>query len=90
LAQWPRPGRPLARPREATQARQTRVILAAAHLDHNPGNNRRRNLRSLCQRCHMIHDRPHHLAQRRITYLLRSALGDLFLGVYCRSTASAS
>jgi hypothetical protein len=28
----------------------------------------------------MIHDRPHHLAQRRITYLLRRALGDLFLG----------
>ena len=62
--------------------RQTRVILAAAHLDHDPGNNRLRNLKSLCQRCHMIHDRPHHLAQRRITYLLRRALGDLFLGPY--------
>jgi hypothetical protein len=58
------------------------VILAAAHLDHNPRNNRQRNLKSLCQRCHMIHDRPHHLAQRRITYLLRRALGDLFLGPY--------
>jgi hypothetical protein len=62
--------------------RHTRVILAAAHLDHDPRNNRLRNLRSLCQRCHMIHDRPHHLAQRRITYLLRRALGDLFLGPY--------
>lgn len=62
--------------------RQTRVILAAAHLDHDPSNNRLGNLRSLCQRCHMIHDRPHHLAQRRITYLLRRALGDLFLGPY--------
>jgi hypothetical protein len=30
----------------------------------------------------MIHDRPHHLAQRRIIYLLRRALGDLFLGPY--------
>jgi hypothetical protein len=30
----------------------------------------------------MIHDRQHHLAQRRITYLLRRALGDLFLGPY--------
>ena len=58
------------------------MVLAAAHLDHNPRNNRRRNLKSLCQRCHMIHDRPHHLAQRRITYLLRRALGDLFLGPY--------
>ena len=67
---------------ETVQTRQTRVVLAAAHLDHNPSNNRRRNLRSLCQRCHMIHDRPHHLAQRRITYLLRRALGDLFLGPY--------
>jgi len=62
--------------------RQTRVILAAAHLDHDPGNNRLRNLKSLCQRCHLIHDLPHHLARRRITYLLRRALGDLFLGPY--------
>jgi hypothetical protein len=62
--------------------RKTRVVLAAAHLDHDPRNNRLRNLKSLCQRCHMIHDRPHHLAQRRITYLLRRALGDLFLGPY--------
>ncbi len=45
---------------ETAQIRQTRVILAAAHLDHDPRNNRRRNLKSLCQRCHMIHDRPHH------------------------------
>jgi 5-methylcytosine-specific restriction endonuclease McrA len=46
------------------------------------GNNRLKNLRGLCQRCHLIHDRPHHLARRRITYLLRRALGDLFLGPY--------
>ena len=75
-------GRPARWPdiEEATRLRQTRVILAAAHLDHNPGNNRLGNLRSFCQRCHLIHDRPHHLARRRITYLLRRALGDLFLG----------
>ena len=62
--------------------RTTRVVLAAAHLDHDPANNQLRNLRGLCQRCHMLHDRPHHLAQRRITYLLRRASGDLFLGPY--------
>ncbi len=67
---------------ETAQIRHTRVILAAAHLDHDPRNNRLRNLKSLCQRCHMIHDRPYHLVQRRITYLLRRALGDLFLGPY--------
>lgn len=38
----------------------------------------------------MIHDRPHHLAQRRITYLLRCALGDLFLGPYGRAVATVS
>jgi hypothetical protein len=64
--------------------RQTRVVLAAAHLDHSPGNNRLKNLRGLCQRCHLIHDRSYHLARRRITYLLRRALGDLFLGPYSR------
>ena len=67
---------------QAARMRMTRVVLAAAHLDHDPTNNRLRNLRSLCQRCHMLHDRPHHLAQRRITYLLRRARGDLFLGPY--------
>lgn len=55
---------------EREQPRQTRVILAAAHLDHDPRNNRLRNLRGLCQRCHQIHDLPHR------------ALGDLFLGPY--------
>ncbi|MBK8177228.1 MAG: hypothetical protein IPK66_18815 [Rhodospirillales bacterium] len=77
-------GRPARWPdlEQMTRQRTTKVILAAAHLDHDPRNNRLRNLRSLCQRCHMLHDRPHHLAQRRVTYLLRRALGDLFLGPY--------
>jgi hypothetical protein len=67
---------------ETTQFRTTRVVLAAAHMDGDPSNNRLRNLRALCQRCHMLHDRPYHLAQRRITYRRRLALGDLFLGPY--------
>jgi hypothetical protein len=67
---------------EAARIRRTSVMLAAAHLDHHPANNRPGNLKSLCQRDHLIHDRPRHLARRRITYLLRRALGDLFLGPY--------
>jgi hypothetical protein len=74
---------------QMARLRTTHVVLAAAHLDHDPTNNRLRNLRSLCQRCHMLHDRPHHLAQRRITYLLRRALGDLFLGPYVVQLSSA-
>jgi hypothetical protein len=77
-------GRPAAWPDliEAIGLRTTRVVLAAAHLDHDPANNRRRNLRSLCQRCHLLHDRPYHLAQRWLTYRRRYAVGDLFLGFY--------
>jgi hypothetical protein len=77
-------GRPARWPdiEEAIRFRETRVVLATAHLDHNPRNNRRRNLRALCQRCHLIHDRPRHLRQRWITYRRRYAIGDLFLGLY--------
>ena len=65
--------------------RTTRVVLAAAHLDHDPSHNRWRNLKSLCQRCHLLHDRPYHRAQRWITYRRRYATGDLFLGFYATS-----
>ena len=81
-----RRGRPARWPdlEQMARLRTTRVVLAAAHLDHDPAHNRLRNLRSFCQRCHLMHDRSHHLAQRRITYLLRRASGDLFLGPYRR------
>ncbi len=72
-------------PADFARSRTTRVVLAAAHLDHDPAHNHPRNLRSLCQRCHMLHDRPHHLAQRWLTYRRRWAIGDLFLGSYSTS-----
>jgi 5-methylcytosine-specific restriction endonuclease McrA len=64
--------------------RFVRVVLACAHLDHDPENSSDANLMSLCQRCHLIHDSPHHLVQRRITFRARSAIGDLFAGLYQR------
>ena len=73
---------------DAGSIRQTRVVLAAAHLNNNPSVNRFSNLRALCQRCHMLHDRPFHLAQRWLTYRRRWALGDLFLGRYGIQTLS--
>ena len=80
-----RPVRSLPRP-EALPAhvpqRTTRVVLATAHLDHDPTNNRPRNLKALCQRCHMLHDRQEHRRRRFLTLRQRKALGDLFLGVY--------
>ena len=34
----------------------SRVILATAHLDHNPANNSESNLAALCQKCHNRYD----------------------------------
>lgn len=61
---------------------QTRVFLSAAHLDHDPRNPADANLKALCQRCHLIHDLRHHLANRRLTFRARLALADLFDGPY--------
>lgn len=35
------------------------VILTVGHLDHNPENCERSNLRAWCQRCHNTYDRDH-------------------------------
>lgn len=64
--------------------RQTRIVLATAHLDHDPTNNRPGNLKALCQRCHLLHDRDEHRKQTRVTILERRASGDLFTGPYRR------
>jgi hypothetical protein len=92
LGTWrDRRGRPARWPDLEDMTRQyaTRVILAAAHLDHDPTNRRQRNLRSLCQRCHLAHDRSWHLLQRWITYRLRYARADLFLGAYGHGRSAA-
>lgn len=38
----------------------SRVVLTVAHLDHQPENNQRSNLRAWCQRCHLTYDAQHH------------------------------
>ena len=72
----------LARVGDDIAIRTTRIALAAAHLDHDPTNNRLRNLKALCQRCHMLHDRKEHRRRRLLTLRMRNAIGDLFLGLY--------
>src|SRR4051812_9785486 len=61
---------------------RTQIVLVCAHLDLDPTNNRASNLRALCQRCHMLHNREEHLRRRAITYRARRALGDLFIGLH--------
>ena len=71
-------------PIEKASMRMTKVVLAAAHLDHDPTHCGRRhgNIKALCQRCHLLHDRSEHRRRIRLTLRRRRALGDLFLGPY--------
>ncbi len=43
-----------------TRMRNTKVVLTTTHLDHESSHSR---LCNLSERCHMLHDRPRHLAQ---------------------------
>jgi hypothetical protein len=65
-----------------SQTYTTRVVLACAHLNHDPTDNRDCNLAALCQRCHMIHDAEEHRRRRWQNAFRLRALGDLFLGRY--------
>jgi hypothetical protein len=64
------------------EVRTTRVVLAAAHRNHDTSDNADANLAALCQRCHMLHDRPEHRRRRWFTLFRRKASGDLFRGPY--------
>ncbi|SRR5579883_888813 len=54
-----------------------RWLLTVAHLDQDPGNNDRRNLKALCSVCHLNHDRPFQAANH-MTKLERT-IGQLNL-----------
>lgn len=55
------------------------VVLTTAHVyDHEPEKASLLNLAALCQRCHLNHDREHHLAVRRANREKRSGQMTLF------------
>ena len=57
------------------------VVLTVAHLDHQPENCKRENLRAWCQRCHNVYDAP--MRRRGIQERAKEgmACGDLFESV---------
>jgi len=57
--------------------RYVRIVLTVAHLDQNPGNNAADNLRALCQKCHLQHDKDQHMASARATRQSRKAASSL-------------
>lgn len=44
---------------------KSKVILTVAHLNHNPRDCVEDNLKALCQRCHLKHDLPEHIFNRK-------------------------
>lgn len=48
------------------------IVLTVAHLDHQPENCSMDNLRAMCQRHHLAHDRLHHLANAQATRRAKS------------------
>jgi hypothetical protein len=65
-------------PFDMAAVRTTYVVLACAHLDHDPGRNMPSNLAALCQRCHMLHDAAEHRWQRWWNVFRLCALRDLY------------
>lgn len=58
-----------------------RIVLTVAHIhDPSPENCAEENLAALCQRCHLNHDRKHHLAVQAELRHRAMATPDLFRG----------
>ena len=58
----------------------SRVILATAHLDHDPANNSESNLAALCQKCHNTYDAGKRHANRKHRALAAAGQLKLFEG----------
>lgn len=56
----------------------TRVVLTVAHMDHQPENCSRENLKALCQLCHNRYDAPMRAQGRKDRAREARAASDLF------------
>ena len=65
---------------DARRGDPVRVVLTVAHLDHQPENCERSNLRALCQSCHNAYDAPFRqrgIAERRKAAMAASDMFDI-------------
>jgi 5-methylcytosine-specific restriction endonuclease McrA len=72
-------GTPLgvARGSEYVRSHLVRIVLTVSHTNQDPTDNRDENLRALCQKCHLHHDKAQHQENARRTRLARKAVGNL-------------
>lgn len=55
-----------------------KIVLTIAHMDHDITNNKYSNLKALCQKCHLNHDKEHHRKNTKETIKNRKGLQSLF------------
>ena len=55
-----------------------KIVLTIAHMDHDLGNNYDTNLKALCQRCHLLHDKKQHAETRKKNQAERCGQGVMF------------
>ena len=48
------------------RVRIVRIVLTVAHLNHVAGDDRDKNLKALCQWCHLNYDAEHHKESRKV------------------------
>lgn len=58
--------------RQGNPTKPVRIVLTVSHIDHDTKNNGMDNLRALCQRCHIHHDRGLHMANARKTRMAKT------------------
>jgi hypothetical protein len=51
--------------KDGTAKPPIKIVLTIAHLNHDVKNNNMDNLKALCQRCHLNHDKEYHQKNRR-------------------------
>ena len=56
-----------------------KVILTVAHLNHKPQDCRRKNLKAMCQRCHLRYDHKLHMVNSARTRLANREINQLKL-----------
>ena len=54
------------------------IVLTISHLDHDTKNNEDSNLAALCKKCHLNHDKKHHMKNTRTTIESKKKLQRLF------------
>jgi len=57
-----------------------KIVLTIAHIDHDPTNNDPENLKALCQKCHLNHDKDQHRLSRQKTRRKKLKIIDMFEG----------